>query len=62
MRRKELRRLHRLAWPGNAMHLKAGGEEGAQDEQRDGEEGGGEVFEGVRMGEEKREWRRRSRR
>lgn len=39
MRRKELRCLHRLAWPGNAMHLKAGGEEGeVEDEEKDGEE------------------------
>lgn len=59
MRREERRCLHRLAWPGNAMHLKAGGEEGEEDEEKDGEEVE-RVFEGVRMGEEKRE-RRRSR-
>lgn len=39
------------------MHLKAGGEKGEEDEEKDGEEVE-RVFEGVRMGEEKREWRR----
>lgn len=37
MGRKERCCQHRLAWPGNAMHLKAGGE-GEEDEEEDGEE------------------------